>query len=99
MSLLVTVIFLLASGAPAKRAIVTCEGVATFEAGNDVEAVLSTGAVLIVDSRGAIALMVDAPRTITCTATFDTQRFHGPIVVKRSGQVTRVSLKEFTHAE
>jgi hypothetical protein len=99
MSLLVTLIFLLASGAPAKRAMVTCGGIATFEAGNDFEMEHASGGALVVDSRGAVAVMVDAPVTITCTATFGTERFHGPIVIRKSGQVTRLSLKDDTHAE
>jgi hypothetical protein len=98
MSLLVTVIFLLASGAPAKHARVTCEGVMTVEAGNDIETE-APGAELIVDSRGAIVLGMKAPATITCTATFDTQRFSGPVVLARHGQVIRLSLKEFTYGD
>jgi hypothetical protein len=100
MGLLVTLIFLLASGAPAKHAIVTCDGVTAVEAGNDIETELSSSsAELIVDSRGAVILGMKAPATIRCTATFETQRFSGPLTLMRHGQVIKLSLKEYTLAE
>ena len=64
MMLLFTVLFLLADGSPASKAYVACDGLVTFEAGNDVEG--PGGNVLIIDSRGAT--IVGAGKAILCFA-------------------------------
>jgi hypothetical protein len=93
-SLLVTVIFLLTDGAPARHAWVTCSGVAMFEAGNDFEAnEAPDGARLLLDSRGAVVLIAPRPTTIDCHAMQDGAAFWGPVKLTKNGQVTKVVLK------
>lgn len=93
-SMLVTLIFLLADGAPAKDATVICSGVEVFAAGDDAQVQVDEGTPLIVDSRGAIQLIAKQPRTVTCNATFNSQRYSGQITLSRHGQVTKLYLKE-----
>lgn len=93
-SLIVTLIFVLADGSPAKRAFAFCQGIAMFEAGNDFEDNRAEeGSRILLDSRGATVVVADAPQTIRCWAIQEGQRFSGPVVLTRSGQVIRVQLK------
>lgn len=89
---LVTLIFLLANGAPAKQAIVTCEGLLVFVVGQDTDVETGEGWPIVLDSRGAAIVSMEKPTTITCRAFTDEQSWYGPIHLEKHGQVERIYL-------
>lgn len=83
-AILVTLIFLLADGSPAKLATVSCAGLAVFTAGDDASQPIAEGTPLILDSRGATILSVERPpQTIACWARFETQAWRDEIVLSK----------------
>lgn len=92
-TILVTLLFLLSDGTPAKDATVICAGVEVFTAGDDAQAPVDGSTPLIVDSRGAVLLQAK-PTTITCNARWNAWYFSGPIDLKTHGQVTRLYLEK-----
>jgi hypothetical protein len=94
MNLLVTVIFLLSSGAPATKASVTCDGLLGFVAGDDTRKAI-TEFELLLDKRGA-AIMETKPKTITCFAAQDGEVWAGTIALTHGVRIVRVQLKGVT---
>jgi hypothetical protein len=92
-SLLVTVIFLLADGTPAKTAYVSCLGVPVYNSGSDTPAQLAEGSPLILDSRAAMVIETEPNTTITCTAKAEGQRWAGAITFTKGMKTTRIRLK------
>lgn len=93
-SILVTLLFVLADGRPAKNADVRCTGVPVYAAGDDEQKRRPDGTSLIVDRRGAVIVFLE-PRTITCDAKFDVYHWTGPIALKRHGQVTTIRMASY----
>ena len=91
-TLLVTVIFLLADGRPAKQAWVYCSGLVIALVGSDRGETIEN-APLMIDSRGAL-LINSEPKTITCSARQDGQVWRGPIVLSKAEKIQRIYLKE-----
>ena len=94
MTLLVTLIFLLADGTPARQARVVCDGITVFLAGDDGSRKTHEGSPLILDSRAAVILQVASPMTIFCEANADTQVWRGSVALSRAAKVIRLSLEE-----
>lgn len=93
-TILVTVIWLLADGTPAKDATVFCSGVPILASGSD-DRTLVEDAPLAIDSRGAM-IVIDVPKTMTCVATQQGQIWRGPIELSRAKRVQRIYLKGTT---
>lgn len=98
-TILVTLIFLLSDGTPAKKAYVSCEGLALFEAGNDFETTVPEGAQLLLDSRGGSVVIAPADTKIHCWARQGDERWRGDIHLKKHGQVERMTLRDGDHLE
>lgn len=88
-SVLVTLIFLLGDGRPARNADVRCVGVPIYAAGDDGQKLLDDGTSLIIDKRGAIILLVE-PTTITCDAKSGLYYWKGAIALEKHGQVKTI---------
>lgn len=93
-TILVTLVFLLADGRPAKNAAVTCQGLPVFLGGDDAHKLIDPGAYLLIDKRGALILDVE-PKTITCEAKSDVYYWKGPIHLKRHGQVEQIWMESY----
>lgn len=92
MNMLITIIFVLSTGAPAKNAAVTCDGVSTYVAGDDGQVPIA-GAELVLDTRGAL-IISGQPGTIACYAYDDGYLWMGSIVMKKHGQRVRIVLRK-----
>lgn len=90
-SVLVTLIFLLANGAPAREAWVSCPQIPTYLSGDDTGALIHD-AHLLLDARGATILIME-PGTLTCSARQGDQWWTGDIAVINGRNVIRVHLK------
>lgn len=93
-TILATLIFLLADGSPAKAAYVSCTGIDVFTAGDDAQVTIEEGSPLILDSRGAVQLITEQPRTIACHARQTDFVWQGDIRLARHGQITRLYLQK-----
>ena len=93
-TILVTVIWLLADGTPAKYATVFCQGVQILASGSDLGEVIED-APLMIDSRGAM-VVIDVPKTITCVAHHQGQLWRGEIELSKAKKVQRFTLKGTT---
>ena len=92
-AVMVTLIFLLASGAPAKSAYVTCEGLSLFLAGEDGNKAASEGSRLLLDKRGATIVIGDKGQKLTCFARYAGESAWQDITLRRTGVVEIVQLK------
>lgn len=92
-TLMVTVIFLLADGTPAKTAIVSCLGVPVYNAGSDDAAQLDDGSPLILDSRGAMVVEAAPQTTLMCSAKAQGQTWTGALTLAKHTKTTRIYLK------
>lgn len=90
-NVLITVIFLLANGKPAKDAWVYCDGVQVYQAGDDSKEPIED-APLVLDSRGAVIFDIAPTANVICTARQDTQWVRVTIDTKKKRQL--VYLKE-----
>ena len=90
-TILVTVIWLLADGTPAKYATVFCHGVQIHASGSD-ERELVEDVPIAIDSRGAMHV-IDVPKTITCVAHYEGQLWRGSIELSKAKRVQRLYLK------
>jgi hypothetical protein len=90
-NVLITVIFLLANGKPAKDAWVYCDGVSVYQAGDDSREAIED-APLVLDSRGAVIFDLAPTANVICTARQDTQWVRVTIDTKKKRQL--VYLKE-----
>ena len=93
-TLLITLIFLLADGTPAKYADIRCSGISVFIAGDDGSRHTGEGSPLIIDSRGAIVLNVQSPMTIGCEARQGAEAWRGNVALTRAQKVIVMSLEE-----
>lgn len=92
MNLLVIIIFLLADGSPAKKADVYCDGLRTYQAGDDKQTEVEE-APLILDSRGAIVFEVPEHSAYFCWANYKNQGWSA-VLHFDSNKRQYVSLKE-----
>lgn len=91
LNVLLTVIFLLANGKPARDAWVYCDGVPIYQAGDDTHEILED-APLILDSRGAAIFELAPTAHVVCTARQDNQWVRVTLDTKKKRQL--VYLKE-----
>lgn len=92
-SILLTVIFLLADGSPAKDAVVSCPDVTVSAIGSDRGDLAPMGTPLVLDARGAFILEVPRPRQVSCWAAFNSQRWGG--FLRMDQKVQRIYLIEY----
>lgn len=89
---LVTLIFLLADGTPARYARVSCPQIPMYLSGDD-KASLITDANLLIDARGA-TIVTTEPGPLSCTARQSGQTWAGDLEITEKTRVFRLTLKE-----
>lgn len=92
-NLLLTVIFLLADGSPAKKATVSCPTVLVSVIGSDRGELAEDGSAIVLDSRGAFILELPKPMPIACWAAYNTQRWGG--FLRMDQKVQRITLIDY----
>lgn len=91
-TVILSLIFLLADGTPAKHAIVSCPQIPTYLSGDDARTTIED-ATLLIDSRGATILIME-PGPLTCSARYQGQAWTGTLSITKGRNVIRVYLKE-----
>lgn len=92
---LITLIFVLASGAPAKKAYVYCDGYPVYKAGDESEdRQLTLGGYFVLDSRGAVILTASPGSSYYCHADFENQHWEGSIKFDKDREKKYVWLEE-----
>lgn len=88
--MLITLILLLSSGAPASKAYFECSDIMGTLMGDDNAT--PSSAPFVVDSRGAVIFTIDRPRLIHCVAYKNGEIYKGPIKLGPE-KVTKIYLE------